>query len=215
MYVRLILLPFLAVGVLSSPLFSFNNKHPQLGGASSTLSGNSACPPLLPGYGALASTNVTQGGNDTIPSQTTYICATETGSSPAIGSSANVVASPSTTGLANERYTRLFGQSLRQYRFPTFDFQVLLTPAEDRSFLFRFERNGGGILIVNISARPEDSPDVPESYFSITYHAFVHSDLSNSIPFQIAGPLWVDVHLNIGEHRPHSYNVELIQVDKV
>ena len=214
MYVRLILLPFLAIGVLSSPLFQFDNKHPQFGGASFTLSGNSACPPLLPGHGALASTNVTQAGNDTIPSQTTYVCATETGSSPVISSSANTVGSPSTTGVPNERYTRIFGKNLRQYHLPTYDFQVLLSPAEDRSFLFRFQRNGGGILLVDIIGRPKNSPNIPESYFSITNHAFVHSDLSNSIPFLIAGPLWVNVHLNFGEHHPYSYNVELIQVDE-
>lgn len=213
MYVRRILIPFLALGVVSSPLFLFNDDQPQLGGASLTLLGNSACPPL-PGYGTLPSTNVTQAGNDTSPSQTTYASATEIGSLPVISSSASIVASPSTTGASDRRCTKIIGTTLEDYRFPTYDLQALLSPAKGRFFMFRFVRNGGGLLIVNISGRPQDSPDVPESYKPLAYEAFIHGDLQNTIPFNVSLTSWVNVHLRFGSHtQPLWYVLEVFQID--
>lgn len=215
MYVWRFLLPLLALGVVSTPLFSFNDNQPQLGGASLTLPGNSACP-SLPGYGTLASTNVTQAGNDTIPSQVTYSSATRTGSLPAIGSSASIVASRSTTGVTDKKCTKVISRTLSQYRFPTYDIRVLLTPADDRIFVFQFTRNGGGLLVINVAGRPEESPDIPMSYHLITNHAFVDGNYQNTIAFLINEPLWVNIHLNFGAlTRPFSYLLELFQIDEI
>ena len=216
MYVRRFLLPFLAIGVVSTPLFLFNDDQPQLGGASLTLSGNSACPPF-PEYGTLFSTNVTQAGNDIITSQITHANATETASLPAINSSASIVASPSTTGVSDQKCTKVIGKSLSRYRFPTYDLRVPLLSAEDRFFVFQFTRNGGGLLLINVAGRPQDSPDIPESYSLIANEAFVDGNLHNSFIFVIDQPLWVNVHLNFigARDRPFSYVLELFQIDLI
>ena len=215
MYVRRFFLPFLATGVVSTPLCLFDDNQPQLGAASLTSSGNSACP-TFPEYGTLFSTNVTQAGNDTIQSQIIYANATETGSLPAINSSASIVASRSTTGVSDQKCAIKVSRTLTQYRFPTYDLRVLLTPAEDRFFVFKFTRNGGGLLLINIAGRPEDSPDIPMSYSLLAHEAFVDANLQNSIAFVITEPLWINVHLNFGTRtRPFSYLLEVFQIDEI
>ena len=214
MYVRRFLLLFLANGVVSTPLLLFNDNQPQLGGASLTLSGNSDCP-LFPGYGTLFSTNVTQAGNDTIASQITYANATETGSLPAINSSASIMASRSTALVSDQKCTKIMGRTLTDYRLPAYDFRALLLPAEDRFFVFKFTRNGGGLLLINIAGRPPNSPDVPQSYSLIAHEAFVDGNLRNTVPFAIKQPAAVNVHLRFFSlTRPFSYNLELFQVDE-
>ena len=214
MYVLRFVLPFLTTGVISTPLFLFDDNQPQLGGASLTSLGNSACPPF-PGYGTLFSTNNTQAGNETIPSQTTYAGSPGTGSLPAISSSASIVASPSTTGVSRVKCTTLFTKLLSEYRLPTYDFGASLLPAEDRFFMFSFTRNGGGLLLVEVYGRPQDSPNIPASYSIIANHAFVAGNLYNVFTFNIKQPTWVNVHIIFGTlTRPFSYILELDQVDE-
>lgn len=215
MYVLRYALPFLTIGVISTPLFLFDDNQPQPGGASLTLLGNSACPPFT-GYGTLSSTNITQAGNDTIPSQTTYASAPGTGGLPAISSSASIVASRSTTGVSDRKCTEVFRTMLAEYGFPTYTFSASLLPAEDRVFMFSFTRNGGGLLFVAIYGRPKDSPEIPSSYSILANQAFVAGNLHNAFTFNITQPTWINVHINFGVHTsPFSYILELNQLDEL
>ena len=215
MYVLRYALPLLTTGVISTPLFSFDDNQPQLGGASLTLLGNSACPPF-PDYGTLFSANITQASNETIPSQTTYASSPGTGGLPAISSSASIVASRSTTGVSDRKCTEIFRTVLANYGLPTYIFRASLFPAADRFFMFSFARNGGGLLFVAIYGRPKDSPELPSSYSILTNQAFVAGNLHNAFTFNVTQPTMVNVHINFGVHtQPFSYILELNQLDEL
>ena len=214
MYTRRSLLLFLSVSVLSSPLLLLDDTQPQLG-ASLTLLGNSACP-QIPGYGSLLSTNVTQAGNVTTASQTTYLSATQTGILPAINSSASIVASPS-AGIPKQICTKIKGQTLSPfipsiYNFPS----ALLSPDENRIFAFKFARNGGQFLHIAIFGRPPSSPDRPESYTALANEVFLEGNLENVVNFHVGQRMWVTVQLRISPRsKSFSYQLELFQIDIV
>ena len=214
MYIRRLLVLFLSISVLSSPLRLLDDTQPQLG-ASLTLLGNSACPPLS-GYGSLAFTNITQASNITIASQTTYISATQTGVLPAINSSASIVAPPS-IGSPEEICTKIKTTTLTKYKPQTYDFPpTLLTPADTRYFAFRFVRNGGQILQIVITGRAPSSPDQPGSYVPLANEVFLQGDLDNHVEFRVFGPMWVKIRLGFSRGSGSlSYRLELYQIDVV
>ena len=217
MYIRRFLALFLSMRVLSSPLFLLDDTQPQLG-ASINLLDHSACPPL-PGYGSLPSINVSQAGNVTIASQTTYVSATQTGLLLAIESSAGIVA-PLSTGASvtsEPRCTKIRGQTLTDYKPSTYVFPpTLLSPGDNRFFAFGFVRSGGQVLQINISGRPPSSPDRPESYISLANEVFIEGDLKNIVYFRVKEPLWVKIRLGITPGSgAFSYQLDLFQIDVI
>ena len=212
MYVRRLLVLFLSISVLSSPLPLLDDNQPQLG-ASLTSLGNSACPPLS-GYGSLAFTNFTQAGNITMASQTTYNSATQTGISLAINSSASIVAPPSTV-FPEEICTKIKAATLTKYKPQTYDFPpTLLTPADTRFFAFRFVRTGGQVLQIVITGRAPSSPDQPGSYKPLANEVFLQGDLDNQVQFRVFEPMWVKIRLGVSPGSgPLSYQLELYQID--
>ncbi len=214
MYVGRFLLLFLSISVLSSPLFQLDDTQPQLG-ASLTLLGSSACPPL-PENGVLPSINVTQAGSVTIASQTTYASATQTEILPAMNSSASIVAPPS-IGVSEQICIKMNGQTLSNYNLPTYDFlPALLSPSANRYFAFKFVRTGGHFLHIMISGLPLSSPDRPGSYSLLANEAFLEGNLENVVWFRITQPMLVKVHLRLGAgSTPFSYQFELFQIDRM
>ncbi len=215
MYIRRFLLLFLSISVLSSPLFLLDDTQPQLG-ASLTLLGNSACP-QIPGYGSLLSTNVTQDGNVTIASQTTYVSAIQTGILPAINSTASIVAPPS-IGVSKRTCTKIKEATLFDYKPSNYDFPLaLLSPNDNRYFAFAFVRTGGQELQITIFGRPQDSPDRPGSYIPFANELFIAGNLENFVYFSIAKPMWVKIHLRIysRDSGPFTYQLQLFQIDVV
>lgn len=214
MYTRGFLLLFLSVSVLSSPLLLLDDAQPQLG-ASLTLLGNSACPPL-PWFGSLPSTNVTQAGNVAIASQTTYVSATQTGIVPATNSSASIVA-PLSIGGPQPTCTKLKTEILNKYKPSIYNFPpTLLSPGKNRAFGFSFVRNGGQLLHIVIAGRPQSSPDQPGSYFPVANEAFVHGNNANVVEFYIYEPAWVHIQLRVSPGAgAFSYHLELLQIDFV
>ena len=214
MYIRRFLLLLLSISVLSSPLLLLDDTQPQLGD-SLTVLGNSACP-RLPGYGSLPSTHVTQAGNVTIASQFTYLSATQTGTLPAISSSASIVATPS-TGVSEQICILIKGQTLFNYKPSTYEFPpALLSPGDNRYFAFRFLRTGGQVLQIVIAGRPPSSPDQPGRYVPLANEAFLQGNLENFVYFRVTQPMWVKVRLGIGrDSGAFSYQLGLYQIDMV